>query len=122
MGGFSVYDDNNEPHTITLRELGELLKNGEIKITEEIRSKGKGDALLKAAILIQTTSFVLQCIAPKVEGLPIGSGVGEGGVKYAICLLKPRIDAICCSRSIPTFLPSAQSTALIFISCAMTYI
>jgi hypothetical protein len=72
MGGFSVHEDGNEPHTITPSELGELLKNGEIKITEEeIRSKSKGDALLMAAILIQTTWFILQCIARKVEGRPI---------------------------------------------------
>ena len=74
MGGFSVYEDDKEPHTITPSELDELLKNGEIKITEEeIQSKGKGkdNALLKAAILIQTTWFILQCIARTVESLPI---------------------------------------------------
>jgi hypothetical protein len=72
MGGFSVHEDDNEPHTITPSELGELLKNGEIKITEEeIRSKGKCDALLKTTLMIQTTWFILQCIARKVEGLPI---------------------------------------------------
>lgn len=71
MGGFSVYGDDNELHTVTPTELDELLKNGEIKITEEeIRSKGKGDALSTAAILIQMIWFILQCISRKVEGLP----------------------------------------------------
>ena len=64
----------DEPYIVdpASKELGELLKKGEIKITkEEIKDKGRGDAFSKGLILIQTTWFILQCIARKVEHLPI---------------------------------------------------
>lgn len=66
--------DGKEPYTVdpASKELGELLKKGEINITkEEIKDKGRGDALSKGLTLIQTTWFILQCIARKAEHLPI---------------------------------------------------
>jgi hypothetical protein len=72
MGGFMIFEGDKEHHTVTPDELEELLKNGNIRITEkEIRDKGRGDALSKGLILVQTTWFILQCIARRVEGLPI---------------------------------------------------
>ena len=48
------------------------MKHGKINITEkEIRDKGRGDALSKGLILIQTAWFVLQCVARRVERLPV---------------------------------------------------
>jgi hypothetical protein len=71
MGGFMIFE-GDKGHTVMPDELGELLKNGNIRITkEEIRDKGRGDALSKGLILVQTTWFILQCIARRVEGLPI---------------------------------------------------
>jgi hypothetical protein len=73
MGGFMIFD-GKEPYTVdpASKELGELLKKGEINITkEEIKDKGRGDALSKGLTLIQTTWFILQCIARKAEHLPI---------------------------------------------------
>jgi hypothetical protein len=70
--GFPIFKGNDVPHVVTAEELDDLLKNGEIIITrKEIRDKGRGDALSKGLILIQTTWFILQCIARKVAHLPI---------------------------------------------------
>jgi hypothetical protein len=72
MGGFMVYEENGSYHTLRPEELEDLLKHGKINITEkEIRDKGRGDALSKGLILIQTGWFILQCIARRVERLPI---------------------------------------------------
>jgi hypothetical protein len=72
MGGFMIFEGNKEHHIVTTKDLDELLRNGVIRITEkEIQDKGRGDALSKGLILIQTTWFILQCIARKVERLPI---------------------------------------------------
>jgi hypothetical protein len=72
MGGFAIFEGDDMHHVVVAEEIGDLLKNGEIRITEkEIRDKGRGDALSKGLILIQTTWFILQCIARKVVHLPI---------------------------------------------------
>ena len=72
MGGFAIFEGDKVHHVVTAEELDDLLKNGEIRITEkEIRDKGRGDALSKGLVLIQTTWFILQCIARKVAHLPI---------------------------------------------------
>jgi hypothetical protein len=72
MGGFMIFEGDKAQRIVKPDELEELLKNNEIRITkEEIRDKGRGDALSKGLILIQTTWFILQCIARKVERLPI---------------------------------------------------
>src|ERR1700732_3625752 len=75
MGGFMIFDGNSkEPYIVdpASKELGELLKKGEINITEEeIKDKGRGDALSKGFTLIQTAWFIPQCIARTAEHLPI---------------------------------------------------
>ena len=74
MGGFMIYEPNSHKahHTVMPEELDELLRNGEIRITEaEIRDKGRSDALSKGLVLVQTTWFILQCIVCWVEHLPI---------------------------------------------------
>ena len=72
MGGFAIFEGDEVHHVVTAEELDDLLKNDEIRITEkEIRHKGRGDALSNGLVLIQTTWFILQCIAPKVARLLI---------------------------------------------------
>lgn len=69
-----IFEEGKEPYIVdpASEELRDLLDRGEIKISkEEIKDKGRGDALSKGLILIQTTWFILQCIARKVEHLPI---------------------------------------------------
>lgn len=67
-----IFEGDKKLHTVTPDELDQLLKNGDIRITaKEIRDKGRGDGLSKGLILIQTTWFILQCIARKVKHLPI---------------------------------------------------
>jgi hypothetical protein len=36
MGGFAIFEGNDVPHVVTAEELDDLLKNGEIIITERI--------------------------------------------------------------------------------------
>jgi len=72
MGGFMLYEGDNPQHVISPKDLEPYLTNGEIKITkEEIEDKSKGDTLSKGLVIIQTSWFIMQCIARRVEQLPI---------------------------------------------------
>lgn len=49
-----VFEDDKEHHTVAPKELGELLKNGKIRISnKEISDKGRGDALSKGLSLFK---------------------------------------------------------------------
>ena len=72
MGGFMLYEGDEPQHVILPKDLKSYVENGEIRITEtEIRDRSKGDALAKGLVVIQTSWFILQCIARRVEHLPI---------------------------------------------------
>lgn len=74
MGGFMVFENNQDPRPRTLDpfKLEDHLARGEIDITaQEIQDRGNGDMLSKALVIIQTGWFILQCIARWVEDLPI---------------------------------------------------
>ena len=72
MGGFMLFEDGREPRTLYPFRLEEYLKSGAIDITEaEIQDKSRGDMLSKGLVIVQTGWFVLQCIARRVEHLPI---------------------------------------------------
>jgi hypothetical protein len=72
MGGFMTFEGDKMGHTVTPNELDDLLSKGLIKVTEkEIGDKGKGNSLSKIIVLVQTTWFILQCIARKINHLPI---------------------------------------------------
>ncbi|KAF8878998.1 hypothetical protein CPB84DRAFT_1852236 [Gymnopilus junonius] len=66
MGGFMLYENNQPIRTLEYREFEELLEQEKIdwpSITEEeINDKSKGDYLSKAAVLLQTSWFIAQCI------------------------------------------------------------
>ena len=74
MGGFKFFDDDG-PRTLEPQDLQTLARRGDIDfpdITErEIRDKSKGDVLSKGIVVIQTSWFILQCIARRIERLPI---------------------------------------------------
>ena len=73
MGGFAeVKEDGTCYVVIKSEELGERLKDGKINISEkEIADRGRGDAVSKGIVLVQTAWVILQCIARQVQHLPI---------------------------------------------------
>jgi hypothetical protein len=70
MGGF-VLDDQ----TLSLEDIENLVEKDEIEYPiiskDEIKDKSKGDGITKGLVLIQTTWFLLQCIARRVQHLSI---------------------------------------------------
>ena len=75
MGGFMEYE-GNRPIRVLLPEQLEsysLTGNGDFpRISKaEIEDKSKGDSISKAVVILQTSWFVMQCIARGVQGLPI---------------------------------------------------
>ncbi|TDL17938.1 hypothetical protein BD410DRAFT_775534 [Rickenella mellea] len=75
MGGFMLCSGDKALYTLTPEKLDELSKDGKIafpKITrEEIEDKSKGDIISKGFVIIQTSWFVIQCVARGVEILAI---------------------------------------------------
>jgi len=75
MGGFMEYE-GNQPIRVLLPEQLEsysLTGNGNFpRISKaEIEDRSKGDAISKGLVILQTSWFVTQCIARKIQGLPI---------------------------------------------------
>jgi hypothetical protein len=70
MGGF-VYNGR----TLSLKDIEDLVEKDEIEYPiiskEEIKDKSKGDAITKGLALIQTTWFLLQCVARGSQHLSI---------------------------------------------------
>jgi len=70
-----LFDGEDAVRTLQPGELKSLSQKGEIefpRITEkEIQDRSKGDMLSKGLVIIQTGWFLLQCIARRVEHLPI---------------------------------------------------
>ncbi|TDL15019.1 hypothetical protein BD410DRAFT_856986 [Rickenella mellea] len=75
MGGFMLFNGDKALYTLSPKELDRLWRNGKIEFPkiskEDIEDKSKGDIISKGFVIIQTTWFVLQCIARGVEGLAI---------------------------------------------------
>jgi hypothetical protein len=75
MGGFVYHGDNGPLRMLSLQDIEELVKKDEIEYPiiskEEIKDKSKGDALAKGLVLIQTTWFLLQCVARGVQHLSL---------------------------------------------------
>ncbi|PPQ90235.1 hypothetical protein CVT25_012994 [Psilocybe cyanescens] len=67
MGGFSLYQDGVLLRTLEAREMEKLEEEGKIEwptITEaEIKDKSNGDFFSKGVVVMQTTWFIIQCIA-----------------------------------------------------------
>jgi len=75
MGGFTEYDGNRPVRVLLPEQLQSysLTGNGDFpKVSKaEIEDKIKGDTIAKVAVIMQTSWFVMQCIARVVQGLPI---------------------------------------------------
>lgn len=75
MGGFMLYEGANPVGALTPEKLKELLIEKSIEVPsiteEEIKDRSKADGLAKALVVIQNTWFVAQCIARRVQRLPV---------------------------------------------------
>jgi hypothetical protein len=67
MGGFMLYDDDQPKGILTFDFFRDLIEGKAIdfpRITEDdIRDRSKGDAFSKGLVILQTSWFILQCIA-----------------------------------------------------------
>jgi hypothetical protein len=72
MGGFMIYDDDDQPRLLLSHDLKRHLSEGDINVSEkEIKDKSKGDMLSKGIVLLQTGWFILQLISRGVQRLPV---------------------------------------------------
>jgi len=87
MGGFHLFErssrgtsnghpcvlreDDKPLHPLKESDLSHYLDSFTMPTEAEIKDKGKSDWLAKSLVLIQTSWFVLQCIARAVEHLPV---------------------------------------------------
>ena len=65
-----LYEGKNPQRTLSTRDLEDYFNEIDI-LEEEIQDKSKGDFLSKAIAIGQTGWFVLQCLARRVEHLPL---------------------------------------------------
>ncbi|KAH9959104.1 hypothetical protein BC827DRAFT_527760 [Russula dissimulans] len=95
MGGFMAYEGNKPIKVLLPEDLGSysMTGNGDFpRISKlEIQDKSKGDFISKAVVILQTSWFVIQCIARGVQGLPITelelATIAFAGLNFVICLL-----------------------------------
>ena len=70
-----MFFDDGTKHTLTPEELESLANSDKInfpRITKkEIQDRSKGDGLTKGLVIVQTSWFIIQCVARGVERLPI---------------------------------------------------
>lgn len=103
MGGLQFYDNASRP--VQLLDVGhvlQLIKEGRTEVLlqvseEEINDKNKGDVLTKSLVVVQTTWFVVQCIARWIKHLPVSelevmtlSFAALNAITYALWWKKPQ--------------------------------
>lgn len=73
MGGFHYYSDGEPLHPLHPFDVVNLVQHGALvpPTSNELNDKSKSDALSKGVAIIQTLWFVTQCIARRIEHLPI---------------------------------------------------
>ncbi|KAF5309915.1 hypothetical protein D9619_010541 [Psilocybe cf. subviscida] len=75
MGGFIRYENEYPREVLDYTRLAELLRKKAIDVltvTErDLRDRSKGDAVSKAIVVLQTTWFVVHCIARAAQRLPL---------------------------------------------------
>ncbi|KIJ99717.1 hypothetical protein K443DRAFT_623211 [Laccaria amethystina LaAM-08-1] len=75
MGGFMLCRDGKEVSPLTLEEMELLYSRGTIDFPDitkrQIEDKSKGDGLSKGLVVLQTSWFVIQCVARAVAGMVI---------------------------------------------------
>jgi hypothetical protein len=95
MGGFMAYEGNKPIEVLLPERLRSysLTGNGDFPRMSkmEIQDKSKGDFISKAVVILQTSWFVMQCIARGVQGLPITelelATIAFAGLNFVLYLL-----------------------------------
>lgn len=75
MGGYYFYSQNGPRHPLTPQQVIELVRRGHLvaPTSDELENQSNGDALSKGVAILQTLWFVMQCIARRIEHLPVTS-------------------------------------------------
>ncbi|KAF7984856.1 hypothetical protein HWV62_10819 [Athelia sp. TMB] len=75
MGGYHFYNKARPGHPLSPPQAVELVKRGHLvaPTSDELANQSKGDALSKGVAILQTLWFVMQCIARRIERLPVTS-------------------------------------------------
>ncbi|KAF7984846.1 hypothetical protein HWV62_10799 [Athelia sp. TMB] len=75
MGGYYFYSKKGPGRPLSPEDVVELVRRGHLvaPTTEELANQSKGDALSKGVAILQTLWFVMQCIARRIEHLPVTS-------------------------------------------------
>ncbi|KAI0062786.1 hypothetical protein BV25DRAFT_1825331 [Artomyces pyxidatus] len=73
MGGFYLFKSGEPQHPLSRQDVVELVRTGDLvpPTEDEIRGWSQGDGLSKTLAIAQTLWFVVQCVARRIEGLPI---------------------------------------------------
>lgn len=73
MGGYHFYNKNGPRHPLSPEDVLELVRRGHLvaPTTDELANQSKGDALSKGIAIVQTLWFIMQCIARRIEHLPV---------------------------------------------------
>ena len=73
MGGYQFYDEDGPLYPLSPENAVELAGRGHLvpPTPEELANPSKGDALSKGVAIVQTLWFVMQCIARRIEHLPV---------------------------------------------------
>ncbi|KAF7974339.1 hypothetical protein HWV62_12398 [Athelia sp. TMB] len=75
MGGYYFYSNKGPRHPLSPKAVVELVRRGHLvaPTSDELANQSKGDALSKGVAILQTLWFVMQCIARRIEHLPVTS-------------------------------------------------
>ncbi|KAF7974345.1 hypothetical protein HWV62_12410 [Athelia sp. TMB] len=75
MGGYQFHNKDESLHPLSPKNAQELVGRGHLvpSTPEELANQSKGDALSKGVAILQTLWFVMQCIARRIEHLPLTS-------------------------------------------------
>ncbi|KAF7984840.1 hypothetical protein HWV62_10787 [Athelia sp. TMB] len=75
MGGYHFYNKNGPRYPLSPKVVLELVRRGHLvaPTSDELANQSKGDALSKGVAIVQTLWFVMQCIARRIEHLPVTS-------------------------------------------------
>ena len=114
-----LYEGEKPKGVLTLARFEELLEQKKIDfplvLEEDIRDKSKGDGLAKALVLLQTTWFVIQCIARRAQNLDITelelltvALAVLNGAMYTFWWNKP----LNIGRGVPIYIKPSQESAL----------
>ncbi|KAF7979536.1 hypothetical protein HWV62_42126 [Athelia sp. TMB] len=73
MGGYQFYGENGPICPVSPKNAVELVRHGHLVApsSDELANQSKGDALSKGVAILQTLWFVMQCIARRIEHLPV---------------------------------------------------